>query len=47
MKELRQMVFLSILRQSRNKVAVKCSERSKEKEIRSKSIQGNKQRQNG
>ena len=47
MKQIKQMVILSILLQSRNKVAMKTNERTKDAAVRDKYLSEHKQRQHG
>ena len=47
MKQIKQLVFLSILLQSRNKVAMITNERTKEAMIRNKHLSERKERQHG
>lgn len=47
MKQLKQLVFLSILLQSRNKVAMKTNDRTKEAAVRNQYLNEHKQRQHG
>lgn len=47
MKPLKQLLFLSILFQSRNKVALKNNQRNKDAAVRSQYLTDKKERQHG
>lgn len=47
MKQIKQLVFLSIMLQSRNKVAMKTNERTKEATVRNKHLSERKERRHG
>lgn len=47
MKRIKQLVFLSILLESRNKVALKANQRTKDTAVRNQHLKENKERCHG